>query len=282
MAKRNGLLQRFLTVFGDIKVFSWPMFMVYDPGSYRVKGQHMREVMRVVQPGDILVRRYDQYLDGHFIPGYFSHVGMYVGPVREEELAHVPPEYRTSFGTGEQTVVHALAEGVLVEDLLNFCRCDGMLVLRFPEVLRRTWAEPPVGSAGLFAGLSPGERALHERLEQGGAVHFAQEAWPVIRQVALGQVGASYDFDFDFTDFAQLSCSELVFFATRCLAPFLQVLPEEKRVLFLRRHLIAPDAFVRAGLELAWRSPSVDAQRLEQLRPQASAPLPVEASSRAA
>lgn len=264
MARRKGLLERFLTVFGDIKVFSWPLFVVYDPGSYRVKGEDMREVMGKVRPGDILVRRYDQYLDGYFIPGYFSHVGMYLGKVGDEDLAHVRPEHRQHLRVGEGVVLHALAEGVLMEDLLNFCRCDGLLVLRFPERLRRTWTSPPQDGEPLFLSLTPEERALFERLEQGGEVSFEQEAWPLIRRAALGQVGSDYDFDFDFTDFQQLSCSELVFFVTRCLAPFLQVLPREKRILFLRRHLIAPDAFVRSGLEQVWRSPSVDASRLER------------------
>ncbi|MBF5041867.1 hypothetical protein FGE12_05650 [Aggregicoccus sp. 17bor-14] len=269
MAKGRGLLQRFLTVFGDIKVFRWPLFMIYDPGSYRVKGQHMREVMSRVQPGDILVRRYDQYLDGHFIPGYFSHVGMYVGKVEPREVAALSPQFRENFGTGEQTVVHAIAEGVLAEDFLNFCRCDGLVVLRFPELLRRTWTQPRELEPALLAGLSAGELDLYARLQQGDAVDFAKEAWPLIRRAVLAKLGTGYDFEFDFRDFSELSCSELVFYATRCLAPFLGVMPEEERVLFLRRQVIAPDAFVRSALELAWKSPSLAPARLEALRPAA-------------
>ena len=272
MAQGRGLLQRFLTVFGDIKVFSWPLFMVYDPGSYRVKGQHMREVMNLVQPGDILVRRYDQYLDGHFIPGYFSHVGLYVGKVEPREVAALPETFRQNFGTGEQTVVHAIAEGVLAEDFLNFCRCDGLVVLRFPELLRRTWTQACELEPALLDKLSPEELDLYARLQQGDAVGFAKEAWPFIRRAALGKLGTGYDFEFDFRDFSQLSCSELVFYATRCLAPFLGVLPEEKRLLFLRRQVIAPDAFVRSALELVWKSPSVEDARLEALRPAPQSP----------
>ncbi len=266
-------------MFGDIKVFKFPMFLVYDPGSYRVKGEHMREVMKLVRPGDILLRRYDQYLDGFFIPGYFSHVGLYLGEVTEADRALVPEAKREQLVTGEQVVIHALAEGVLMEDFLNFCRCDGMLVVRFPEVVQRAWKQTPAGLEGMLAAMGQGERALFDRLEAGGKVGFADEAWPEIRRTALSQLGREYDFGFDFTDYQHLSCSELVFFATKCLAPFLGVLPEEERLLWIRKQVIAPDAFVRAGLELGWKSPSVDERRLEKLRPLAP---PLELPRRAA
>jgi hypothetical protein len=65
------LSERFLTVFGDIKVFRFPFFLVYDPGSYQVKGDDVRALLGVLQPGDILLRSYSNYLDGKFIPGKF-------------------------------------------------------------------------------------------------------------------------------------------------------------------------------------------------------------------
>ena len=34
-------------------------------------------------------------------------------------------------------VIHTLAEGVLIEDLLNFCRTDYLTVLRFPEKIKK-------------------------------------------------------------------------------------------------------------------------------------------------
>ena len=76
-------------MFGDIKVFKWPMFILYDPGSYRVKGEDMREVIQIIEPGDMLVRGYDNYLDGYFIPGYFSHAGLYVGEITENDKKRV-------------------------------------------------------------------------------------------------------------------------------------------------------------------------------------------------
>ena len=49
----------------------------------------------------------------------------------DRQLVH-RPHGKKIFRAGEQMVVHALAEGVLMEDLIQFCRCDYMAVLRFP------------------------------------------------------------------------------------------------------------------------------------------------------
>ena len=69
----------FLYVFGRIKVYKWPMFIVYDPKGYEVKAFGIRKAMSLAKKGDIFVRRYKNYLDGYFIAGRFSHSGLYVG-----------------------------------------------------------------------------------------------------------------------------------------------------------------------------------------------------------
>ena len=68
----------FVKVFGDIKVFKFPLFAVYDPGGYKVKGEDIREVIQKLRPGDILIRGYENYLDGYFIPGFFYQVMLLV------------------------------------------------------------------------------------------------------------------------------------------------------------------------------------------------------------
>jgi hypothetical protein len=253
---------RLLTILGDVKVFRWPMFLVYDPGSYRVKGRDCRTVIETIRPGDVLVRGYDAYVDGKLIPGLFSHAALYVGPLREDDRALVAAGARDGLVPGAQMVVHSIAEGVLVEDILDFCRCDRMAILRFPAIMSADPAAPADDPAPLL----PSERAIRDRLAGGGSVAFA-EAWPVIRAQALAQLGLGYDFDLDFTDVRRLSCTELVHRATRCLAPFLGVRPELHRILFLEGVGITPDAFVSSPLELAWASPSVSRRRLEALRP---------------
>ena len=67
------------------------MWIVYDPEQYFITGDHLREIENMIQVGDIVCRGYTSYLDGKFIPGKFSHSGIYVG---------------------NHTVIHAVAEGV--------------------------------------------------------------------------------------------------------------------------------------------------------------------------
>jgi hypothetical protein len=254
------LRDRLLTVFGDLKVYKHPLFLVYDPGGYQVRGGDLRSLLDHLQPGDVLVRGFTAYLDGKLIPGYFSHAALYLGRVGPEDRPLVPEGARGRFQTGEQMVIHAIAEGVLMEDILDFGRCDRLVVLRFPRRLAPTPGAPP--DAG--APLDPDERALRDRLLAGG-VDFA-EAWPVVRRVAFAQLGRGYDFEFDFSDVKRLSCTEFVHRATRALAPFLGVVPREHRILLVRGTGITPDAWVSSPLELVWASPSVRKRRLDRLR----------------
>ncbi|PKN96849.1 MAG: hypothetical protein CVU43_18605 [Chloroflexi bacterium HGW-Chloroflexi-5] len=61
-----SIKSRFLTIFGDIKIFKWPMFAIYHPTTFRIKGYHTREIMNIVKPGDVVMRSYRDYLDGYF------------------------------------------------------------------------------------------------------------------------------------------------------------------------------------------------------------------------
>lgn len=257
------LSERFLTVFGDIKVFRFPFFLVYDPGSYQVKGDDVRALLGVLQPGDILLRSYSNYLDGKFIPGKFSHAGLYCGAVREDDRALVGTRQRSRgardeaqsalFHTGEQMVVHAMAEGVFIEDVLTFSRCDQLVVLRLPDHLTLPDGTPP--SPIDPALLSPEEHSLRERLASGEAIPREEFAAIAIAE-ALRNVGRDYDFGFDFTDFKRLSCSELVYWCYKAVAELIDVRPRWVKVLFLQRLAIPPDDFLNDRLQRVWASAS--------------------------
>lgn len=99
----------FLKTLGDIKVFKFPMFVIYDPKSFAIKGYHTRQALTALESGDIVLRGYDCYLDGYFIPGTFSHSGVYIG---------------------DGQIVHAIAEGVQELDVIDFLRCDRFCIMR--------------------------------------------------------------------------------------------------------------------------------------------------------
>ena len=54
---------KFLTIVGDIKLFRYPFWIVYDPNYFKMTGDKIIEVMEVLKPGDIILHGYDMYLD---------------------------------------------------------------------------------------------------------------------------------------------------------------------------------------------------------------------------
>lgn len=103
------LRRKLLTIFGDIKVFKWPFWLVYDPSLFKITGKNMRDIDGILKIGDVVCRKYVHYADGFFIPGEYSHSGIYVG---------------------DGKIIHAIAEGVGYTDVLDFTMCDGIIIMR--------------------------------------------------------------------------------------------------------------------------------------------------------
>jgi cell wall-associated NlpC family hydrolase len=104
--------QRFLSWGADIRIY-WLGLILFGNSHYEIKGPHTREILNVLKPGDILLRRYNHYLGSIFIPGYWSHAAHYVG---------------------DGDVIHMLGDGITREDILTFTRCDDILILRCTDV----------------------------------------------------------------------------------------------------------------------------------------------------
>lgn len=104
---------RFVTFVGDLKFFGIkkPFWFIINAPGYKLKGEDYRQVAKIIKAGDVLLSRSEQYIDKYFIPGYFTHAGFFFG------------------GEGE-LVIHAVSEGVIIEDIINFMRTDVMIVLR--------------------------------------------------------------------------------------------------------------------------------------------------------
>lgn len=103
----------FLTQFGKLKVLTFGCFpiIVYDPDPFYVSGYDIARIMDIIKPGDVLLRGYNKYLDGKFIPdpkGY-SHAGLYIG---------------------HSEMVHAVAPRVEKCHIIDFCEADRIMVLR--------------------------------------------------------------------------------------------------------------------------------------------------------
>ena len=256
-----------MKILGDIKYHPWPLFFIYDPKGYQVKGYEVREVLNTLEPGDILLRGYDKYLSSLFIPGYFSHAALYLGEVRDEDRENCEHEFTPAqlknFGTGQQMVVHAMAPGVFMEDVIDFCRCDRLVILRFPKEI--------IGQPEITAEIPPMEDTfsveeydLYRELRTGRSVSFT-EAYPVIYKTALKQVGKPYDFKFNFDNYNDLSCTEYVQSCIKSLAPFHGITATEKHYFGLfKKTVIEPDAFFKDCFELVWKSQSADLSRVNR------------------
>lgn len=66
-------------------------------------------ISNFIKPGDVVLRSYDGYIDNWFIDGKYSHIGIYIG---NDEL------------------IHAVNPKVEKINLIDFCRCDHLCVLR--------------------------------------------------------------------------------------------------------------------------------------------------------
>jgi cell wall-associated NlpC family hydrolase len=113
--------KKVLNFVADIRVYPGG-FILFGDSSYKVKGPDMRIVLDLIQPGDILLRRYDHYLGSTIgIPGHFSHSALYAGGNK---------------------IIHMLGKGCTMEDILTFLRCDDIAIVRpvnqslVPEAIR--------------------------------------------------------------------------------------------------------------------------------------------------
>lgn len=76
---------------------------------YKVKGAETRAILDKLKKGDVLLRRYRNYMTSWLIPGYYTHAAIMID---------------------DKTVIHAVTPCVKREDILTFLRCDDVAVLR--------------------------------------------------------------------------------------------------------------------------------------------------------
>jgi len=93
----------------DLKFHPYPMFVIYKPKQHKVTLEEVRQILNIMEPGDGLLRSFHGYLNTIFTPGIYSHVAIV---------------------EDNKTIIHAVGEGVVREDILKFCRCDSLCLFR--------------------------------------------------------------------------------------------------------------------------------------------------------
>ncbi len=281
---RLRICSRFITWIGTLKYYKKPWVIVEETATYQVQGKDIRELTGgdaagVLQPGDIILRGFDGYVDGEFIRRtggatgsgqLFSHAALYVGRIQEADRAIAcrrlkvvgeDGEWRDAtpaeqdamrnnpayFQTGPQMVIHSMAKGAFVEDILTFLRCDHVAVLRPPPEFRLQDARP--GARPLVT-LTGEAEELDRRLQNGETLLLA-EVFAAARNSALGQIGAGYDCLFeDCKTFQRFSCSELVYYCYKSVHRVLGLAPQTHAIagLFKRTTVSPADLYAAATM----------------------------------
>ena len=143
MRNPTNFTQKVLKLSNATQVVKRPPFIIYRPHNLAINGTHTREIMELIKPGDILVRSYNHYLSSLFLRGTFTQVGFYLGEVNETHLKQLAKiSNPTQFKLGKQMVIYAHDAQVHLDDLIDFCRCDGLAVMRFPRQLKPLTNQP--------------------------------------------------------------------------------------------------------------------------------------------
>lgn len=294
----NNQADIFIEWIGTLKYFTTPLSLVEDPGSYKIKGYEVRELISdgFLQPGDILLRGYDGYLDGIMISisggsrgdkkKHFSHAALYLGDLNSSDKMIAARRLKVMdeagtwrdatetekdtirnddgyFQTGRDRVVHAMAKGVFVEDILTFTRCDYLIVLRLHDQIKLS-PEEMQEDRSLINELPPDADRIRAMLMAGNPVNRS-DVLEAVRLSALGKIGACYDFQFnDGNQHNRFSCSEFVYYCYKSIHCYLglQLRYRAFAGLFFRRKTITPgdiyDAAVKhKKLTVIWESKSL-------------------------
>lgn len=106
-----NIKRKILHFVSDIRVYKYPAFVIlWGDTHYKLKAEEKRMIINTIEPGDILLRVYYNYLGSIFIPGYWSHSALFDGP---------------------HHVIHMLGNGIVREDILKFMNCDDIAILRY-------------------------------------------------------------------------------------------------------------------------------------------------------
>ncbi len=322
---KPDFITKLLAGLSNIKVFKWPLFISYRPNNFVIKGYHTREILKLVKPGDILVRSFNNYLDNYTIPGTFTQVGFYLSEVNEQHLKKFANIESHNFKLGRQMVIHSIGGKVILEDLIDFCRCDALAIMRFPRQIKLLQEIPPnlenyflnptaspkpaktiveepsakknwlakfkrnkqqdsdeetVPKKSFFAkfkrnkdqelenvsieenneikhdastiALAKAENEIAQHLKSGKIIEF-EKIFKILYRLAIKELNTTREHNFDIEPFYSTSSTDLVYFITKSICWNYAIIPETSKVLFKKRSVILPDAFVDGDLEEIWK-----------------------------
>jgi hypothetical protein len=205
---------------------------VYRKHDYLIKEKQIQKFTPLLEPGDILLERREWYLTNVGIPGYWSHVALYIGTAEERKSYFNDPQTRMwlqkqGSRSFEQLLFHTYPRAYTISS----APADDENPVRVMEAI----AAGVVFSSLEFSAACDSLAILRPRLEK------RDKAFAIFR--AFQYHGRPYDYNFDYLTDNSLVCTELLFkaFEPGVEAPGLK-LPLEK----IGKHLVTPvNAFAR-------------------------------------
>ncbi|MGB0144849.1 MAG: YiiX/YebB-like N1pC/P60 family cysteine hydrolase, partial [Akkermansiaceae bacterium] len=103
-------------------------FQMSKHAGKRVTSKTLKEISKILRPGDIIVTRHDNALSNHFFPGYWPHAALFLGtPAMRRDLS-LPTK-----GSNKENVLEAKKDGVKLRQLAETLSVDAFVVLRPDE-----------------------------------------------------------------------------------------------------------------------------------------------------
>lgn len=209
----NLTAQNALRIVGDLGFTTWfPVqkntavlmgnIKVWRPDITLISTDQIRELSKLLQPGDILLQRREWFGSNIGIPGFWTHAALYIGT----------PEQRNDFFTDPSATQWLKQQGSADGTL------DNLLKAREPDHYRLSIV-PDEGNHVPRILEAIGEGVSFSSLEHSAAADSLAVLRPNIPQQAIAQAllrafhysGRPYDFNFDFRTDSELVCSELVY-----------------------------------------------------------------------
>lgn len=221
------------------------IYLYYDHSPKKSKNIDLSEIAGKIMPCDILLRRYNYYLDGLIFSqnSYFTHAGIFYGNYNGKELQ----------------VIHSTGEnGVHFCNLEDFCKCDDIAILRFTT--NETEEDVEAYNNILHAdrvSIRQNEvinkeikifRDLMEDIKHiSRKENLSQENYKsIILERAESLKGTRYDSEFNFKNFDTLSCTEFVWYCFKCLFPLHRIRVKDFEFFgYLKMPIIIPDVFIK-------------------------------------
>ena len=183
---RKAMFALFEGTGSDIADLKIPLVKHFDAPK-RVKQDVIDVLKTKLQPGDVFVTRHDDAMSNLFLPGFWPHGAMYIGPPetrRARDIPDVSDGFQHSGGEAI-SILEAKKDGVLLRPIEETLQVDAFVVLR-PNL-------PP-------------------------------DQIDIAIKRGMSHAGKLYDFIFDFASSDKLVCTEVVYRAYHGIGPIQFVL----------------------------------------------------------